>query len=556
MKVGIYSRVSKDKKGEDRSLPYQEKDGIEWAKTNGHDYELYTEKEGTSGTLTSDYRPQFYKLLGDIKKGAIQFVYVYDLSRLERNEHDRFAIFAALREFNGKLYTNRDGFVDFQKPEIKLHLDIVSATNNYSVSLTRENVKGKLRENVINGRKHSAPAYGYMGDLNKKLVVNPETSPIIERIFQLSIDGNGGQTIAKILSNDGIPTPTSHVGKKVLTYRTKNLIDKVTVKKEGMKWNAGTITRILKNPLYKGDRHWNDEVYNITPIVSPEVWEMAQKAIEKNKNNSQNNTPHEYLLKGKITCGICGQGYHGYTQGKRGISVYQCYHRRIVNKVTGLKCTNKRVDKHSIEDILWQRVIGNPLLLKVLKEDFDFENLNNKVDYSKQIERVTDEMASLRSGRQTLIGMAARNVIEESDLEAQLPALNEELSVLKKRYEELTAEHEVIVNQKEVLSEVALFQQNLKRFENPPFDLKRKLVDIFIDKVTISHDKPNRLTELQIKLKLNLEYHALDEEFAIDLRQYKKNNLAAHEPALMYYEGEKDKISQKLNLAAHLPMSL
>lgn len=528
MRVGVYSRVSKDKKGKDRSISFQEKDGKHWAEQNGYVCELYTEKEGTSGTLTSEYRPMFAKLIHDINKGIISCVYAYDMSRLERNEHDRYALFYALRNKKGTLYTNRDGFVDFEKPEIKLSLDIVSAMNGYFVALTKENVKGKLRENIIEGRVHSAPQFGYMNE-NKMLVVNPETAPIVERIFNLCISGNGGNTIARILSEDGIPTPTFFVGPKKLVYRTHNIKEKVTVNKEGMKWNGATINRILKSKLYKGERHWNDEVYPITPIITLEVWEKAQESIRNNKNNSQNNTTHDYLIKGKIFCGDCGQGYHGYTQEKRNISVYQCYQKRIVNKVSEFKCTNKRVDKVTIEDIVWQRVIGNPLLLQVLKQDFDFENLNEKVDYTKELARVKNEITTLNNGKQTLISLVSKGIIEESDLVLQLAPLNNDIKKLTRRFDELTLKHDIIVNQKEVLSEVATFQQNLAKFENPPFELKRKLIEIFIDNIVIKYDKTSKLTELQISLKLNLQYHSLSENLAVDLRQYERN-LVTHQP--------------------------
>jgi site-specific DNA recombinase len=524
MKVGIYSRVSKDKQGADRSLPLQESDGKDFAESKGYLFEYYTEKEGTSGTKTADERPELYRMLHDVKEGRLNAIFAYEISRFERNDNDRYLIFKTLNDAKAELYTKRDGFVDFTRPEIKLQLDILGATNSYMVALTKAKVKDTLNKNVSEGRKHSAPALGYTADENKMLVVNPDTSPLIERIFQLSIDGNGSQMISKILSDEGIPTPTNLVGKKNLTYRTKNLKEKVTVDKSKLKWNHVTVNRILKNPLYKGQRHWNDEVYSVAPIVSEEVWNAAQEAIKKNKNNSVNNTAHEYLLAGKVFCGNCGCSYTGYTSVQRDVHIYQCSNRRKVNTKVVEKCSNKRVDQYVIEDIVWQRVIGNPLLLKVLRKEFDFDNLQAKEDYSIEIDKLNKEISSKNNAKKKLITMAGNDIISEDDLAEQLPSLNAEIREIQKNLGEIEAKQAVISNRQEVFDEVVRFQEKLSLFENPSFEIMRKLVNVFIDRVVVNYNANDKLTELQIRLKLNLEYHSLSEDMSIDLKQYKKES--------------------------------
>ena len=61
---------------------------------------------------------------------------------------------------------------------------------------------------------------------NKKLIINPAESEIVERIFNLYLKGNSYQKIANI-------------------FNKENILNK--------KWYDTTILKILSNPLYKGD---------------------------------------------------------------------------------------------------------------------------------------------------------------------------------------------------------------------------------------------------------------------------------------------------------------
>jgi site-specific DNA recombinase len=526
MRVGIYCRISKDKYGKDRSLGMQEQDGIAYAIKNGFDYEVFVEQEGKSGTLSITQRPKLFDLLNKVKSKDIDIVYVYDLSRLERSTEDKIIIYNIIKSAKAKLYSERDGYMDFNSPENKLYSDMMSAINSYQVELTKAKVKGTLARNIEEGRVHSAPPFGYTTGENKKLIVNPETSSIVKRIFDLTIAGNGGTAIAKILTADRIPTPTTHVGGDMLTYRTTNLKEKVKVKKAELKWNPGTINRLVKNTIYKGERRWNDAIYRVEPIVSDEVFEKAQNQLQRNKNNSENNTRHDYTLKGKIICAHCGNNYHGYTQTKRGISSYQCYSRRIINK--NIVCKNKRISKDLIEQLIWERVIGNPLFLRVLRLEFDFNNVEkNQIDITTKINALKSDITKIESRRKKAIGLCTENVISQEDLTLQLTEINGNKKDIETQLKKLQSQKDLHENQESIVDSVRQFQARLAQFENPDFATKRKLLDVFIDNVIVGYNSTDKLTEIEINLKLNEEYFFLNEKMSIDLTNLP---LVTHQP--------------------------
>lgn len=77
----------------------------------------------------------------------------------------------------------------------------------------------------------------------------------------------------------------------------------------------------------------------------------------------------------------------------------------------------------------------------------------------------------------------------------------------------------------EIISEVAKFQNKIKEYENPSFDLKLKLVDLFIDRIVVNNDFKNKLLEINVKFKLNLDIYSLNEELSLDVKKYKNDNL-------------------------------
>jgi site-specific DNA recombinase len=68
---------------------------------------------------------------------------------------------------------------------------------------------------------------------------------------------------------------------------------------------------MLRNPIYKGIRRWNDLEINIPGIIEPDLWDKTNKNIQKNKKNVGRKTDYHYLLNGIMFCGNCGKELRG-----------------------------------------------------------------------------------------------------------------------------------------------------------------------------------------------------------------------------------------------------
>lgn len=87
----------------------------------------------------------------------------------------------------------------------------------------------------------------YVDPENKrKLLVNPDTAPIVKRIFELSKQGNSVHQIARTLCEDGVLIPRAYRAMKKGTLETS------TGFKFPTDWVAKNVKMILENQVYLG----------------------------------------------------------------------------------------------------------------------------------------------------------------------------------------------------------------------------------------------------------------------------------------------------------------
>ena len=123
--------------------------------------------------------------------------------------------------------------------------------------------------------------------------------------------------IADRLQAMGIPTSYARDERKVLTHkrmeRTANL------------WRAGRVRNMLVETYYKGIHQWGKRQKKKRPndaprpiieravpaIVDEQTWERAQQTLTHNRMISTRNSKRQYLLRGKMKCGLCNLTYAG-----------------------------------------------------------------------------------------------------------------------------------------------------------------------------------------------------------------------------------------------------
>lgn len=329
-RVGIYTRLSNEATAsrESDSLIHQRELCMEYLKDKPDMavVETYTDN-GFTGT--NFYRDDFQRMVDDIHSGKINCVVVKDLSRFGRNylEVDQY-LNVKFPEWKVRFIAVLDHF-DTAVPDKdgQLIIPFRNILNDYYSrdfsKKIRSAIRAKMKSGTFVGTPLNVP-YGYLRDgENHTYQINPETAPVLRRIFQMRLNGNGYKAIAVALNDDGLPSPFRYLHLKGYSNseRFKNSI-----------WISSTVRQILGNPAYLGirihhksesglrgaNRHfvsrdqqiWIEHAHE--PLVSQETFDKVQimnrKVSEKYKNLNKSTPECDFRpsLNGRIFCGDCG----------------------------------------------------------------------------------------------------------------------------------------------------------------------------------------------------------------------------------------------------------
>lgn len=322
MNAAIYCRVSSDKQEDNYSLSSQETACRRYANQHGHNVvqvfqEIYT------GTALWE-RPQLTALRERIRAGEIEVIIVYAVDRLSRNQAHLF-ILVDEWERHGAAPAFVTEELD-QSPIGKMLLSL----KGFAAEVEREKIQERTQRGLDSRLKAGklkpgrCALYGYRwpvearegaGGVVPTIVrdryeIDPDTAPIVQRIFQWYVEGVPLLGITQQLNDNGVLNPTG----------------------TGL-WRRAVVQKLIKNPAYKGEAWMNryqivsergrrkmiarpveewerlpDGV--IPPLVDEAVWVAAQERATRNAIDAarRNADPEAFLLRaGFVVCGHCGR---------------------------------------------------------------------------------------------------------------------------------------------------------------------------------------------------------------------------------------------------------
>jgi len=174
-----------------------------------------------------------------------------DLSRLGRNAIDSgYYIEKYFPLHQVRFIAVNDQFDSENKENSGSHL-IVPLKNMineaYAADISKK-VKAQQRQAMQDGEfVRARPPFGYKKapDNCHKLLVNEDTAPIVQQIFQWTADGVSLNEVVKRLNQGGYPTPGHYLAQTGL-ITNKRLMG-------SGKWQTWTVSKILADEVYMGD---------------------------------------------------------------------------------------------------------------------------------------------------------------------------------------------------------------------------------------------------------------------------------------------------------------
>lgn len=278
--------------------------------------------DGYSGTTFQ--RPGMKKLLDSVRRGEINGIIVKDLSRFGRNYIEVGDYLEQIFPFLGVRFISvNDGF-DSSKVESSAG-DVSIAFKNLLHDYYSKDISNKLRAvwklKKERGEYISPIAFfGYVKDADNKhkLVMDEPAAAIVRRIFSLILAGNTTGQIARLLNEEGLPTPGAYKLRNNQSCNGNKL-------SRNNSWTGTTVYNIVRDLRYTGcmvnGKRACDTIaskkFRLLPreqwilrenthegIISKEDFDKAQLCVRKNnKRTQQKEFP---LLSGKVRCGVCG----------------------------------------------------------------------------------------------------------------------------------------------------------------------------------------------------------------------------------------------------------
>ena len=205
--TALYPRLSHEDElqGESNSISNQKRILETYAKQNGFSNLQWYTDDGYSGA--NFQRPGFQAMLADIEAGKVGTVIVKDMSRLGRNYLQVGMYTEMIFPQKGVRFIAINDGVDSAQGDNDF-APLRNIFNEWLVRDTSKKIKAVKRSKGMSGKPvTSKPVYGYFMDEDENFIIDGEAAPVVRQIYSLCLAGNGPTKIARMLTEQEIPTP-------------------------------------------------------------------------------------------------------------------------------------------------------------------------------------------------------------------------------------------------------------------------------------------------------------------------------------------------------------
>jgi DNA invertase Pin-like site-specific DNA recombinase len=301
VRAGCYLRISSDPDDERDGVDRQKEDTTALCEVQGWTVAGFYEDDNRSASNGKE-RPEWDRLLADIKAGKIDAIAAWDQDRNWRMMHeleDLRKFFASLgREV--KLATTGQGGIDLFSPTGVMMAQIKTAVSEHEIAMMKVRMRRAAKQKAERGLPQWKHAFGYLvgehtPDCPPKCKSyhhqpDPKTAPLVEKAYEMI--RTSGTTLRDIATmfNDA---EAYGLNKKP--------------------WSETTVSLFLRAPRNAGLRAHNDElVYGEDgkpvmgtwpPLVKMSTWKAAQAKLGEPGRAPGPKSVKRHLLTGLLKCG-------------------------------------------------------------------------------------------------------------------------------------------------------------------------------------------------------------------------------------------------------------
>ena len=500
-KIAIYARKSVFRED---SISIESQIELCEYEARGEDYLVYKDN-GYSGKNTD--RPDFQRMISDIKAGVISKVIVYKLDRVSRSVLD----FSELMDL-------------FQKYKV----DFVSATEHFDTSnpmgramlnicvvfaqLERETIQ----QRVIDAYASRSRKGFYMGG---KIPYGYRKEPMTIDGVKTSMyvqEPNEADDIRLIYELYSIPSAT--LGDVLRTLKARGL----NTNRRGKVWNTARLSEMMRNPIYttndisiyhffkqqgsnlinppeqfdgitsqylfKGEntnrKTWDLSGQNIViaphrGFIPPDIWIACRKKLLANHQIKTCKAKNSFLS-GKIKCGNCGYAIVvRFSQRSKGHVRYF-----IDTGWTQNHCCSHKLPTIHADDF-------EAMIVDKLKAKIDTLTIRAKAgakdETQEQRKELEIKISKIESEIEALVNTMTKSEVDKVTIKyinSKIAKLDEERTSVLKELDRMKTEQSQKNN-----TNYKVLQDVMSKWEKLSFDDKRSVVELLIRKILVYPDK-------------------------------------------------------------------
>ena len=451
-------------------------------------------------------RPDFKKMMEDVKEGRTNCIIVKDLSRFGRNYLDAGEYIEKIFPFLGVRFIAVNDNYD-SLGEKSASDDLVIPFKNLINEAYCRDISVKVRTQLEIKRKSGQyigafAVYGYMKDETDKnrLIVDEYATDIVRDIFSWKLDGMSPQDIAVRLNQSGILSPMEYKKSLGMRFATSFKANAQAA------WSANSVLRILKNPVYIGvltqgkettpsykvrkriikpEDEWTVIPDSHEPIIRREDFESVQKVLTLDTRRSPNDS-NVQLFSGMVFCGECGASMVRKTvpSGNKKYVYYVCSAHK----------QDKSCASHGMRDTALEEVVLETVK-QYIRDVIDLDDILSMTDTAplrtaeaQKVQRQLDKKRSEHERLQKLL-MSLYENLADGIID------RDEYAKLKQNYagraaeceKQMDALKESIVQIKEQGGEHREWMMRFRKHQNIT-ELERSIAVALIDRILIYKD--------------------------------------------------------------------
>ncbi|NJD02782.1 MAG: recombinase family protein [Ruminiclostridium sp.] len=419
--TGIYARLSVEDNNhkEDGDSIEMQKYMLQKYVNEQPDMRIYSLYCDNGRTGTNFERPEFERLMDDVRAGKVNCIVVKDLSRLGRNYIETGNYMEKIFPFLGvRFIAVNDGY------------DSLNSQNTNDITVSLKNLINDIYAKDISKKSGSAlavkqrngefigayPPYGYLKDKddNHRLVLDPDTAHIVRQIFLWKAKGIGINIIARRLNEMGVPSPAK--------YRYLSGVFKKEPTGSGAIWQGQSIKLITSNLMYAGhmaqgksrkslydgqpttmipQSDWVVVRDTHEPIIDEDTFYKVQKIKEEqNRLHVSLNGKYadisnkENVFKGLLRCEDCKTKMVRYKDVSKAGSVCYRFICRVYAQNLSMTCTNKSVREDNLFECVYT-TLQSQIDLAVDMERI-LERLNRQEHFQTARKKVEEKISTTR----------------------------------------------------------------------------------------------------------------------------------------------------------------